>query len=48
MMSYTASAALTHRVSSPCYTEHGQRCGAILSGHITTLVMSRSGQLGLR
>jgi hypothetical protein len=48
MMSYTASAAWSHPVFSPCYTEHGQCCGAILSGHITTLVMSRSGQLGLR
>jgi hypothetical protein len=47
MMSYTTSAAWCHHVSSPCYTEHGQRCGAILSGHITTIVMSRSDQLGL-
>jgi hypothetical protein len=47
MMSYTASAAWSHHVSSPCYTEHGQRCGAILSGRITTVAMSRSGQLGL-
>jgi hypothetical protein len=35
-------------VSSPCCTEHGQRCGAILSGRITTVAMSRSGQLGRR
>jgi hypothetical protein len=35
-------------MSSPCYTEHGQRSGAILSGRITTVAMSRSGQLGLR
>jgi hypothetical protein len=48
MMSYTTSAAWSHHVSSPCYTEHGQRCGAILSGRITTIVMFRSGQLGLR
>jgi hypothetical protein len=48
MMSCTASATWSHHVSSPCYTEHGQRCGAILSGRITTVVMSRSGQLGLR
>jgi hypothetical protein len=46
-MSSTVSAAWSHPVSSPCYTEHGQRCGAILSGHITTVAMSRSGQLGL-
>jgi hypothetical protein len=48
MMSCTASAALSHPVSSPCYTEHGQRCGAVLSGRITTVAMSKSDQLGLR
>jgi hypothetical protein len=48
MMSCTASAAWSHLVSSPCYSEHGQHCGAILSGHITTVAMSRSGPLGLR
>jgi hypothetical protein len=48
MMSCTTSAAWSGHISSPCYTEHGQRCGAILSGHITTIAMSRSGQLGLR
>jgi hypothetical protein len=32
----------------PCCTEHGQCCGAILSGCITTVAMSRSGQLGRR
>jgi hypothetical protein len=48
MMSYTTSAAWSHPVSSPCYTEYGQRCGAIMLGHITTVAMSRSGQLGLR
>jgi hypothetical protein len=48
MMSCTASAAWSHHISSPCYTEHGQHCGAILSGRITTVAMSRSGQLGLR
>jgi hypothetical protein len=47
MMSCTASAALSRPASSPCYTEHGQRCGAILLGRITTVAMSRSGQLGL-
>jgi hypothetical protein len=47
-MSCTASAAWSRPVSSPCYTEHGQRCGAILSDRITTVAMSRSGQLGLR
>jgi hypothetical protein len=47
MMSYTASAAWSCPVSSPCYTEHGQRYGAILSGRIITVVMRRSGQLGI-
>jgi hypothetical protein len=48
MMSCTVSEAWSCPVSSPCYTEHGQCCGAILSGHITTVAMSRSDQLGLR
>jgi hypothetical protein len=48
MMSCTMSAAWSHCVSSPCYTRHGQRCGAILSDHITTVAISRSGQLDLR
>jgi hypothetical protein len=47
-MSYTTSAVWSRSVSSPCYTEYGQRCGAVLSGRITTVAMSRSGQLGLR
>jgi hypothetical protein len=47
MMSCSASAAWSRPVSSPCYIEHGQRCGAVLSGHITTVAMYRSGQLGL-
>jgi hypothetical protein len=46
MISYTASVVWSHHVSSPCYTEHGQRCGAVLSDRITTVAMSRSGQLG--
>jgi hypothetical protein len=45
MMSYTVSATWSHPVSSPCYTEHGQRYGDILSGRITTIAMFRSGQL---
>jgi hypothetical protein len=48
MISCTTSAAWSHPVSSPYYTEHGQRCGAVLSGRITTVAMSRSGQLGMR
>jgi hypothetical protein len=47
MMSCTASAVWSRPISSPCYTEHGQRCGAVLSGRITTVAMSRSGQLDL-
>jgi hypothetical protein len=43
----TASVVWSSPVSSPCYTEYGQRCGAILLGHIITITMSRSGQLGL-
>jgi hypothetical protein len=48
MMSCTVSAAWSRPVSSPYYTEHGQRCGAVLSGRITSVVMSRSDQLGPR
>jgi hypothetical protein len=47
MMSCTASAAWSRHVSSPCYTEHDQRYGVILSGRITSVAMSRSDQLGL-
>jgi hypothetical protein len=47
MMSSTALAAWSRHVSSPCYAEHGQRCGVILSGRITTVAVSRSDQLGL-
>jgi hypothetical protein len=48
MMSCTASATLSRPISSPCYTEHSQRCGAVLSDRITTVIMSRSGQLDQR
>jgi hypothetical protein len=47
-MSCTTSVALSHHVSSPYYTEHGQHCDVVLSGRITTVAISRSGQLGLR
>jgi hypothetical protein len=47
MMPCTVSAALSHPVSSPCYTEHGQRCGDVMSGRITTVAMFKSCQLGL-
>jgi hypothetical protein len=45
MMLCTASAAWSRPISSPCYTKYGQRCSAVLSGRITTVAMSRSGQL---
>jgi hypothetical protein len=48
MMSCTTSVAWSHHVSSPCYTEYGQRCGAILLGRNTIVVMSSSGQLDMR
>jgi hypothetical protein len=48
MMSCTTSAMWTHHVLSLCRTEHGSYRGAILSGRITSVVMSRSGQLGRR
>jgi hypothetical protein len=48
MMSCTALAAWSRPISSPCYTEHGQRCGAVLLGRITTVAMYMSGQLGPR
>jgi hypothetical protein len=48
MMSCVVSAAWSRSVSSPCCTKHDQRRGAVLSSHITTIVMSRSGQLGRR
>jgi hypothetical protein len=47
-MSCTTSAVWSRPVSSPCYTEHGQRCCAILLGRIITVAISKSGQLGLR
>jgi hypothetical protein len=48
MMSCTASVTWSRPVSSSCYTEHGQRCGAVLSDRITTVAIFRGGQLGLR
>jgi hypothetical protein len=48
MMSCTMFAAWSHHISSPCYTEHGQRCGAVMTGRITTVLMFMCGQLGLR
>jgi hypothetical protein len=50
MISCMTPVTCSRSVFSPCYTEHGQRCGAVLSGRsrITIIAMSRSGQLGLR
>jgi hypothetical protein len=48
MMSYTVSAAWSHPVLSLCCTEHGPSRGAVLSGHITTVGIFRSGQLDRR
>jgi hypothetical protein len=45
--SFCLLTAWSRPVSTPCCTEHGQRCGTILVGRITTVAMSRSGQLGV-
>jgi hypothetical protein len=42
MMSYTVSAVWSHHVLSFCCTEYGPSYGVVLSGHITTVAMSRS------
>jgi hypothetical protein len=46
MMSYTASTAWSRPVLSLCCTEHGPFRGAVLSGCITYVAMSRNGQIG--
>jgi hypothetical protein len=46
MMSCTVSAAWSRPVLSLCCTEHDPYRRTILSGHITSVAMSRSGQLG--
>jgi hypothetical protein len=48
MMSCTASAAWSRPVLSLYCTEHGMSHGVVLSGCITSVAMSRSGQLGQR
>jgi hypothetical protein len=48
MMSHTTSAAWSCDVLSLYCTKHGSSRGAVLSGYITTIAMSRSGQLGRR
>jgi hypothetical protein len=47
MMSCTTLAAWSRLVLSLCCTKPGPSRGVVLSGHITTIAMSRSGQLGL-
>jgi hypothetical protein len=47
MMSYTVSATWSRHVSSLYYIEHDQRCGAVLSGRITIVAISKSGQLDM-
>jgi hypothetical protein len=47
-MSCTTSVAWSRHVLLLCCTEPGPSCSAVLSGHITTVAMSRSGQRGLR
>jgi hypothetical protein len=47
MMSCPASAAWSRHVLSLCCTEPGSSRGVVLSGRITTVAMSNSGQLGL-
>jgi hypothetical protein len=48
MMSCPASATWSRHVLSLCCTEPGPSHGAVMSSRITTIVMSRSDQLGLR
>jgi hypothetical protein len=46
MMSYTMSAACSRLVLLFCCIEHGPYRGVVLSGRITSVAISRSGQLG--
>jgi hypothetical protein len=48
MMSCPVSVALSRPVLSLCCTEHGPSRDAVLSGHITAIAMSKSGQLSRR
>jgi hypothetical protein len=48
MMSCMTPAAWSRPVLSLCCTEYGPSHGAVLSGHITSVAMYRSGQLGRR
>jgi hypothetical protein len=46
MMSCPVSTAWSHPVLSLYYTKQDSSHDAVLSSHITTVAMSRSGQLG--
>jgi hypothetical protein len=48
MISYTTSAAWSRPVLSLYCTEHASYRGAVLSGRITSVAISRSDQLGRR
>jgi hypothetical protein len=48
MMSCATSAVWSRPVLSHCYTDYGQRRVVALSGRITTIAISKSGQLGRR
>jgi hypothetical protein len=48
MMSYKTSTTWSRHVSSLCYIKHGQCCGVVMCGRITTVAISKSGQLDLR
>jgi hypothetical protein len=48
MLSCTTSAAWSRPILSLCCTEHDLSRGVVLSGHTTSVAISRSGQLGRR
>jgi hypothetical protein len=45
MMTCTTLVTWSHPILSLYCTEHGSYCGVVLSGHITSITISRSGQL---
>jgi hypothetical protein len=48
MMSYTTSATWSHHILSLYCTKYVLCRGAVLPGHITSVAIFRSGQLGRR
>jgi hypothetical protein len=48
MMSCTVSAAWSRPILLLCYAEYGTYRGAVLSGRITSVAMSKSGQMDRR